>query len=129
VASPPISFLHLFSQFDARRGSLSASKKALVSRALGKCTTRAERLCTTKGFMGETAAAARAAEVEHYYSAVYILGRKRIESWETTLLKLAEGLGLRAIADKLQWEGVDISYRTVGRRLKELRALQLPLVS
>jgi hypothetical protein len=58
------------------------------------------------------------------------LGRKRIESWETTLLKLAnEGLGLRAIADRLQGEGVDISYRTVGRRLQELRGLQGSLVS
>jgi hypothetical protein len=35
---------------------------------------------------------------------------------------------LRAIAEKLQGEGVDISYRTVGRRLQELRELQLPLV-
>jgi hypothetical protein len=35
-----------------------------VSRALEKCTTRAERLCTTMGFTGETAAVARTAEVE-----------------------------------------------------------------
>jgi hypothetical protein len=58
------------------------------------------------------------------------LGRKRIESWETTLLKLAnEGKGLRKIAASLQGEGVEISYRTVGRRLQELRALQVPPVS
>jgi hypothetical protein len=37
----------------------------MVSRALEKCTTRAERLCTTMGFTGETAAVARTAEVEH----------------------------------------------------------------
>src|SRR5919106_2879625 len=35
-----------------------------LSRALEKCTTRAERLCTTMGFTGETAAVARTAEVE-----------------------------------------------------------------
>lgn len=51
------------------------------------------------------------------------LGRRRIESWESTLLRLAnEGLGLRGIAEKLQAEGVEISYRTVARRLKEIRA-------
>ena len=59
------------------------------------------------------------------------LGRRRIETWESTMLRLAkEGLELRAIAERLQAEGVDISYRTVARRLEEIRGqLQLSLES
>jgi hypothetical protein len=57
-------------------------------------------------------------------------GRYALASLESMMLKLAnEGKGLRGIAASLQEEGIAISYRTVGRRLEELRALQLPLIS
>jgi hypothetical protein len=49
------------------------------------------------------------------------LGRKRKETWESTIVKLArEGQSLREIAAHLQGQGVDISYRSVSRRLAEL---------
>jgi hypothetical protein len=58
------------------------------------------------------------------------LGRPRIQSWESTMLKLAsDGWGVKRIARQLQGDGVSISHTTVATRLKELRALQLPLVS
>jgi hypothetical protein len=59
------------------------------------------------------------------------LGRPRIESWESEMLKLAgSGVGVKRIAKKLQAGGVQISHTTVANRLKELQGqLQLSLQS
>ena len=52
------------------------------------------------------------------------LGRPRIESWESEMLKLASsGLGVKRIAQQLQASGVSISHMTVARRLAELKAI------
>jgi hypothetical protein len=57
------------------------------------------------------------------------LGRPRIESWESEMLRLSsQGCGVKRIAEKLRGDGVAISHMTVARRLKELRGqLSLPL--
>jgi hypothetical protein len=50
------------------------------------------------------------------------LGRPRIESWESEMLRLSsQGCGVKRIAEKLRGDGVAISHMTVARRLKELR--------
>jgi hypothetical protein len=56
-------------------------------------------------------------------------GRRRIETWESELLRLAAtGLGCKSIAKELQGQGVAISYATVANRLRELKG-QLRLIS
>jgi hypothetical protein len=49
------------------------------------------------------------------------LGRPRIASWESEMLKLASsGWGVKRIAQKLRDGGMEISHMTVARRLKKL---------
>jgi hypothetical protein len=59
------------------------------------------------------------------------LGRPRIESWESEMLKLASaGVGVKGIAKRLRDSGLKISHMPVARRLKELRGqLMMPLGS
>jgi hypothetical protein len=55
-------------------------------------------------------------------------GRRRIESWEGELLRMAaSGMGCKAIAKVLQGQGVVISHATVAARLRELKG-QLSLI-
>jgi hypothetical protein len=57
------------------------------------------------------------------------LGRPRIETWESELLRMAStGLGCKAIAKSLQGQEVKISHATVANRLRELKG-QLRLIS
>jgi hypothetical protein len=50
------------------------------------------------------------------------LGRPRIESWESEMLKLtSSGWGVKRIAQKLRDGGMEISHMTVARRLEEIR--------
>jgi hypothetical protein len=56
-------------------------------------------------------------------------GRRRIETWESELLRMAaSGMGVKAIAKALQGRGVEISHATVANRLMELKG-QLTLIS
>jgi DNA-binding NarL/FixJ family response regulator len=56
-------------------------------------------------------------------------GRRRIETWESELLRMASaGMGCKAIAKSLQGQGVAISHATVANRLRELKG-QLRLIS
>jgi hypothetical protein len=58
------------------------------------------------------------------------MGRRRVESWESEMLRLARtGLGVHKIAKELQAQyGVKISGPTVSARLRELKG-QLSLIS
>jgi hypothetical protein len=56
-------------------------------------------------------------------------GRRRIETWESGLLRMAaSGMGVKAIAKVLRGQGVEISHATVANRLRELKG-QVRLIS
>jgi hypothetical protein len=56
------------------------------------------------------------------------IGRKRVESWESDLLRMAaSGMGVKAIARVLRGQGLEISHTTVATRLRELKG-QLSLI-
>jgi hypothetical protein len=55
-------------------------------------------------------------------------GRRRIETWESDLLRMASsGMGVKTIAKALRGQGVEISHATVANRLRELQG-QLTLI-
>jgi hypothetical protein len=57
------------------------------------------------------------------------MGRRKVEGWESELLRLAgTGMGVHKIAKALQAQGVEISGPTVSVRLRELKG-QLRLIS